>query len=136
MNKIRIRVGTTDLISNVVDTPTGRAILEKIPFTSTAQTWGDEIYFSAPVVSSKEDNARDVVEAGELAFWVEGNCIAIGFGPTPISKGSEIRLAAETNIWGQSLTDVCILSQVLQGDPVSIALTYMSYHAGQFENQE
>jgi hypothetical protein len=121
MNKIRIKVGTTDLIANVFDTLTGRAILEKIPFTSTAQTWGDEVYFSAPVIMPKEDDARDIIEAGELAFWVEGSCIAIGFGPTPISKGSEIRLAAETNIWGQSLTDVCILSQVQEGDPVSVS---------------
>jgi hypothetical protein len=121
MNKIRIKAGTAYLTVDVFDTPTGRAILDKIPFTSTAQTWGDEIYFTTPVVMSKEDDARDIVEAGELAFWVEGNCIAIGFGPTPISKGSEIRLAAETNIWGQSLTDVCILSQVQEGDPVSVS---------------
>jgi hypothetical protein len=121
MNKIRIKVGTADLTADVFDTPTGRAILEKLPFTSTAQTWGDEVYFTTPVVMSKEDDARDVVEAGELAFWVEGNCIAIGFGPTPISKGGEIRLAAETNIWGQSLTDVCILSQVQEGEPVSVS---------------
>ena len=101
---------------------THKAILDKIPFTSTAQTWGNEVYFSAPVILTRESDARDVVEMGELAFWVEGSCIAIGFGPTPISVGDEIRLAAKTNIWGRSLTDVSLLAKVRDGEPVSVTL--------------
>ncbi|MEE8320456.1 MAG: cyclophilin-like fold protein [Gammaproteobacteria bacterium] len=122
MTIIRIQAGTISLTARTLDTPTAKAILEKIPFTSTAQTWGDEVYFSTPVDIQKEVDARDVVEPGELAFWVEGSCIAIGFGPTPISKGSEIRLAAKTNIWGHSLTDVSALSRVREGETVSVTL--------------
>ncbi len=61
-----------------------------------------------------------MVEAGELAFWVEGRAIAIGFGRTPISVGGEIRLAAPTNIWGRALEDVRSLSAVNDGDPVRV----------------
>ena len=61
-----------------------------------------------------------MVEPGEVAFWVEGQCIAIGFGPTPISQGNEIRLAARTNIWGKALTEVTLLSAVNPGDPVKV----------------
>lgn len=101
-------------------TITAEAIVKALPFSSSANTWGDEVYFTAPVSAPKETDARDVVEAGEIAFWVEGQSIAIGFGATPISRGNEIRLAAATNIWGKARTDVSRLSSVRDGEPVVV----------------
>lgn len=122
IGKITIKAGAAAITVEVFDTPTGWAIVEHTPFTSTARTWGDEVYFQAPVSLHLEPDARDVVEAGEIAFWVEGSCIAIGFGPTPVSTGNEIRLAAKTNIWGRSLADVRVLAGVNDGEPVSVTL--------------
>ena len=61
-----------------------------------------------------------MVQAGELAFWVEGDSIAIGFDRTPISRGDEIRLAARTNIWGRALTDVKQLKKVKTGEVIKV----------------
>ena len=72
------------------------------------------------MTASLEADAKDVVEAGELAFWVEGTSIAIGFGPTPISRGDEIRLAAPTNIWARAVDDVRTLKAARGGDAVSV----------------
>ena len=69
---------------------------------------------------AREADARDVVAPGEIAFWVEGDCIAIGFGPTPVSRGDEIRLAAPTNIWAFTRDDVRRLRAVKADAPISV----------------
>jgi hypothetical protein len=120
MKKIKITSGPVELVATLLDTPTASAIYDKLPIESRAQTWGEEVYFEVPVQAAREANARDVVEAGEIAFWVEGNCVAIGFGRTPISLGNEIRLAAKTNIWATTRDDVKKLATVRPGQKITI----------------
>jgi len=113
-------IGSVALEAELFDTPTADAIYAKLPFTSTASTWGNEVYFSTPVHVRKEPEAKDVVEVGELAFWAEGDSIAIGFGPTPVSRGNEIRLVTRANIWGKTLGLVRGLRKVKEGDPIKV----------------
>lgn len=120
MRRIKITVGAVELTAELLNTPTADAIWRALPIASKAQTWGEEVYFGVPVAVPLEADAKDVVEAGELAFWVEGSSIAIGFGRTPISRGDEIRLAAKTNIWGRALADVTLLKAAKDGDPVAV----------------
>ncbi|MFH1572668.1 MAG: cyclophilin-like family protein, partial [Acidobacteriota bacterium] len=72
MRCVKLTVGTVVLRARLFDSPTGDAIWEALPFESSAYTWGGEVYFPAPVRAELEHGARDVVSAGELAFWVEG----------------------------------------------------------------
>lgn len=120
MRRLAMAIGGVSISAELFDTPTADAIYDSLPFTATASLWGEEVYFSTPVSVPREVDARDVVEAGELAFWVEGDSIAIGFGPTPISRGNEIRLAAPTNIWGRALDDVRQLKTVAAGAPIAV----------------
>lgn len=123
MRRLIMFIGPVALEAELYDTPTADAIWNALPFASKAQTWGEEVYFSVPVGVDKEKDAREVVQAGELAFWVEGECIAIGFGPTPISRGNEIRLAAKTNIWGRALGDVKRLQGIRPGEAIRVEAT-------------
>jgi len=117
---IQIISGDVSISATLRDTPTAKAIAAALPVTSRVQTWGEEVYFSVPVTADLEGDAKDVVEAGELAFWVEGACIAIGYGKTPISQGNEIRLAARTNIWADAIGDVKQLSRLSAGDEIQV----------------
>ncbi len=117
---VTITVGNINIRVETLDTPTAAAIVAACPIRSRANTWGEEVYFSTPVRVSRETNARAIVEAGELAYWPDGDAIAIGFGPTPISKGNEIRLASPCNIWGRALDEVQTLFAVDDGASVTV----------------
>jgi len=120
MRQLKMTIGGIEIRAELFDTPTADEIWNSLPFSSAASTWGEEVYFRTPVSVPREADARDVVEAGELAFWTEGDSIAIGFGRTPVSRGDEIRLASPTNIWGRALDDVTALAPVGDGEPISV----------------
>jgi len=120
MTSVRMIIGDVKVTVKPRDTATAAAILEALPFTATARTWGDEVYFDAPVSAPSEADATDTPEAGEIAFWLAGSCIAIAWGPTPASMGDEIRLASPANVWGDAVEDVSILASVPGGASVRV----------------
>ena len=81
--------------------------------------WGDEVYFPIPVIL-EEDNARETVELGDLGYWPPGNALCIFFGPTPGSRGSEIRPASAVNVLGQIEGDAVAFKQVRDGERVAV----------------
>lgn len=121
MARIRFDFGSLTLEAELLDTATAKAIAAKLPLTSSVLTWGEEVYFDVPVDVAREKDARDVVTPGEIAYWPQGPAIAIGFGRTPISKGSECRLASPCNIFAKALSDVKVLGKVKSGTKVSVS---------------
>ena len=120
MRRLKMTIGSVVVTAELFDTPTADALYAAAPFTSRARTWGEEVYFPAPVTLMREADARAAVEAGELAFWTEGDCIAIGYGPTPASRGEEIRLASPTNVWGRAVEDVRTLAGTKDNTVISV----------------
>ncbi len=102
------------------DSPTAKSIINKLPIEASAQRWGGEIYFSIAVETKLEEDSRDVLEAGELAFWPPGNAFCIFFGPTPASQGNDIRAASEVNIIGKMKSDWSALWDVPNGARIVI----------------
>jgi hypothetical protein len=120
MVRIRFDFGTLTLDAELFDTPTGRAIAAALPIASSALTWGEEVYFEVPVKVATEKGARAVVTPGEIAYWPDGHCIALGFGRTPISQGDETRLASPCNVFATALGDVKALAKVRAGAKVAV----------------
>jgi uncharacterized protein len=121
MARIRFDFGTLTLDAELLDTPTARAVAAALPISSSALTWGEEVYFEVPVKVAAEKDARAVVVPGEIAYWPGGHCIALGFGRTPISRGDETRLASPCNIFAKALGDVKALAAVREGTKVKVA---------------
>ena len=120
MARIRFDFGALTLDAELFDTPTARAIAAALPISSSALTWGEEVYFEVPVNVAREKDARAVVTPGEVAYWPDGHCVALGFGRTPISQGDECRLASPCNIFAKALGDVKALAKVRGGTKIKV----------------
>jgi hypothetical protein len=91
--------------AELADTPCAKAIYEALPMEARANTWGEEIYFRVPVQAALDATAAEVVQAGDLAYWPTGAAFCIFFGPTPASRGGEIRPASAVNVVGRLLAE-------------------------------
>jgi hypothetical protein len=118
--RIRISWPQGELTATLEDTVTVQKLLAALPCEARSQTWGEEVYFSVPVKSALEKDARQVVEPGTVCFWVEGQSLALPFGPTPVSEGDECRLVARVNILGKIDVDAKKLKTVKAGDRVRV----------------
>ena len=123
MHNINLKFSSYTINIKLRSTKTAIAIKNILPFKSTVKKWGEEIYFEIPIEESLdlENDAKDIINVGEIAYWIEGKCIAIGYGRTPISKGNEIKLAARTNIWGDALLNIKELNKIKDGDEVVVS---------------
>jgi len=118
--RIRITWDKGELFGVLTDTPTAKKLLEALPCSSSANTWGDEVYFSVPVHTKLEPDARQVVPPGTICLWVQGESLAIPFGPTPVSKGDECRLVTNVNVLGKLEGDPKVLKSIRDGDAIRV----------------
>lgn len=122
MATVRIAWDGGEVTANLRDTPTVNQLLAALPWVASANTWGDEVYFELPIQASLEADARQVVEPGTVCYWVQGNSLALPFGPTPVSKGDECRLVTRCNVLGAIEGDPRQLKKVKQGAAVRVEL--------------
>jgi uncharacterized protein len=98
-------------------------IWDSLPITARANTWGDEIYFSIEIdrsVLGPTTDGVEVVSLGDLAFWPPGSAFCIFFGPTPASRGNEIRPASAVNVLGRVDGDPSVFRSVRSGANVTL----------------
>ncbi len=116
--KIRILVSDLKVEAVLNESKTAQLIWEALPVEAKANVWGEEIYFPIPVKTGPEQGAREVVTPGELGYWPPGHAFCIFFGPTPASRGDEIRAASPVNIIGKVVPDPKGFRKVKDGEKV------------------
>lgn len=117
--RICIKVGLIEAVAELNNTKTAQAIWEALPIKARVNLWGEEVYFSIPV-SLELEAGQELVSAGDLGYWPKGNAFCIFFGPTPISRGDEIRPASAVTVFGRITGDATVFKQVASGAKVTI----------------
>jgi len=117
--QIKITAGDVSARAELNETETAKAIWEALPIEGRANTWGDEIYFSIPVQLETE-KGQATVELGDLGYWAPGTAFCIFFGPTPMSRGDEIRPASPVTVFGRVVDDATVFKAVADGTRVLV----------------
>jgi uncharacterized protein len=117
--RIRITAGSVKADAVLDDSSTAQAVWDALPLAIAGETWGDEIYFGIPV-KAKPEAPRETVELGDLAYWPPGSAFCIFFGPTPMSRGAEIRPASAVNVFGRVVGDPKVFKKVAAGTTIRI----------------
>lgn len=116
--RIRIKAESAMGEAELNETQTATMLWKSLPVEGFANTWGQEVYFKVPVDAELEDNARQVMEKGEIAYWPMGQAFCIFFGPTPASQGDEIRAYSPVNVLGRIVGQPAVFQNVKDGERV------------------
>ncbi len=117
--RIKITAGELVVTAELNDSPTADLIWTALPIEASGSTWGDEIYFRTDV-EAEEDDALEVVDMGDVGYWPPGQALCLFFGPTPMSRGDEIRPASAVNVIGKIDGDATVLKSVAEGASVTV----------------
>ena len=99
---------------------TVKFFVEKLPFTTGINLWGEEIYTNETPIDVSEENAKPLVELNDVAYWPTGKAICLFFGPTPIGNKNEIKPYSPVNVIGKIIDpDKSILSKIKNGTNVT-----------------
>jgi len=108
--KIKIVTKAVEMLATLNDSQTAQKLLAVLPVESTAQRWGEEVYFSIPLKAPQE-NPQARVPSGTIAYWPVDPSFCIFFGQTPYSP---------VNVLGCVDGDEHEFEAVVAGDPVRI----------------
>lgn len=115
-----IEASGLSITAALLETPTANAIYEALPLEGKANVWGDEIYFDIPLQIGLEEDAREEVAVGDLAYWPSGPALCIFFGPTPVSRGGEPRAYSPVNVFGRVEGNAADFKTVANGASIRI----------------
>jgi len=120
MQNIIIKSGNVTLQATLNDSATSELIYNALPIEGSVNLWGDEIYFSIPVMTVLESDSREEMELGELGYWPTGQAFCIFYGPTPASSGDKPVAASAVNVLGKLNGDFSNVREIPYGEIITI----------------
>ena len=117
---LTIRGEEADLKVDLGEGPTAEEIWGRLPFEASASRWGDEIYFEIPVSVGPEDEARETVEVGDVAYWPQGKALCLFFGPTPASVDEKPKAASPVTVVGRISEGLDNVERIESGETLRV----------------
>ncbi len=97
------------------------AVLKALPLESRVSVWGKEVYF--PVTAKVETaNLQEVVRLGDICYWPAAKAVCIFLGPTPLSRGDEIRTLTPVEVIGSLEAPERLSYAVCEGSRIRITI--------------
>ncbi|BFU96350.1 MAG: conserved protein of unknown function [Nitrospira sp.] len=112
--KIRITVGPVQVEAELKPTRTAREVYAALPVETSVNVWGEEFHFKLGGVKDHRETATTQLKVGDVAFWGAGQVLAVFFGRTPMSMGSDPVPADRVNVIGRIVGDATVLRRVIE----------------------
>ena len=119
---IKIVIDNLTLRGELTETACAKQIIGKLPIETRPDEWGDEFYFSIPVKAPLDETATTKVKIGDIGYWPPGNAMAIFFGKTPMSTGTDPVPASSVNLIGKILGDATVLKKAKGATKIRIEI--------------
>jgi hypothetical protein len=117
---IMIRIGELTLSAELNDSQSAEKLGSLLPVEFSMSRWGDEYYGDCGIEVELSEEARDIMEVGELAVWPTGKALCMFFGPTPASRGNEPRAVSPVNPVGKLNNNAEVLKKLSRSIRVRI----------------
>ncbi len=122
VHKIKITIGGIQLLAELKPNRTAQAIVDALPISASVNQWGEEFYCKVPGVKDYRETAKNQVKVGDVAFWGNGEMLAVFFGRTPMSLGEDPVPADRVNVIGRIEGDAKVLQQAAGATTMQVEL--------------
>lgn len=126
MYKINLSTDRTTLVAEIADTDISEKLFASLPFFSTINIWGEEIYFSMPEINTSGADLTEDVSVGDIAYWPEGNCLCVFWGKTPLSTGDNPVPASGVIVLGKITEGLEKIHNISEGENISVERSPLS----------
>lgn len=122
MKRVLITCGRITFQAELFDTKTVELMMDAMPLNGDANFWGDEIYFPVSFTAELEEDAKEEVEIGTIAYWPPSKAFCMFFGPTPASTSEKPRGYSSVNLCGKIHGDLTDFRNITPGEKIKVEL--------------
>ena len=120
--KIQIKAGPVQATATLNNSATAQIIADALPIKASANTLGRRKSISAFRWTLAWSRGRKWWNWATWAIGRRGRAFCIFFGPTPASRGDEIRPASAVTVIGRVCGDATAFKRAPAGAPVTIEI--------------